>query len=119
MRRFALASCLVFWPLYCLAADNGVCDVANNHAKFDHQNIVLTGTVSALRETISKAGNPYTTFKIEDGNCLVDVFSWGHCTIASGDNVPVEGVFEVETDQGKYKFYNEVQATSVNGKPCK
>jgi hypothetical protein len=119
MRLFALAVGLVFWPLSCLAADDGVCAVANNHAKFDHQNVVLTGTVSTLKETTSKKRNDYTTFRLDNGNCFLNIFSWGHCTIASGDNVQVEGVFEVETDQGKYKFYNEVQATSVNGKPCK
>jgi|ERR1700733_8708431 hypothetical protein len=118
MRRFALAISLVLWPFCCFAADDGVCAVANNHAKFDHHNVVLTGKISTLKETASKAGNDYTTFKLEDGNCFLEIFSWGHCPIASGGNIQVEGVFEVETHQGKYTFYDEVQATSVNGKTC-
>lgn len=90
--------------------------MANNRAKFDHQNVVLAGTVSALKETASKAGNAYTTFKLEDGSCFLDIFTWGHPTLASGDKVQIEGVFEVEHHQGKYTFYNEVQATSVSPK---
>jgi hypothetical protein len=120
MRRFALIFSLVIWPFCCAAADDGVCAVANNHAKFDHQNVVLTGTVSALKETTSRVEhNPYTTFKLEDGNCSVDVFSWGHPALKDGCSVQIEGVFEVEHHQGKYTFYNEVQATSVSLKSCK
>jgi hypothetical protein len=119
MIRFALAFSLTLWPFCCLAADDGVCAVANNRAKFDHQNVVLAGTVSALKETTSKAGNAYTTFKLEDGNCFLDIFSWGHPALADGCEVQIEGVFEVEHHQGKYTFYNEVQATSVSPKSCK
>jgi hypothetical protein len=117
MIRFALAFGLVLSPFCCLAADDGVCAVANNRAKFDHQNVVLTGTVSALKETTSQvAHSPYTTFKLEDGNFFLDIFIWKHPALASGDRVQVRGVFEVEHHQGKYTFYNEVQATSVSPK---
>ena len=68
------------------------------------------------RNGLVAKGNYYTTFKLEDGNCLLDVFTWGHPTVASGEKVQIEGVFEVEHHQGKYTFYNEVQATSVNPK---
>jgi hypothetical protein len=116
MRRFTLTFIFIIWSFCCPAADDGVCTVANNRAKFDHQNVVLAGRISALKETISQAHNAYTTFKLEDGNCSLDIFLWGHPILASGEKVKVEGVFEVEHHQGKYTFYNEVQATTVGPK---
>jgi hypothetical protein len=90
--------------------------VANNRAKFDHQNVVLVGTISALKETFAHdpPHNAYTTFKLQDGNCSLDIFFWEHPALASGEKVEVEGVFEVEHHQGKYTFYNEVQGTKVS-----
>jgi hypothetical protein len=43
--------------------------------------IIVRCTASAHpRETTSRAGNNYTTFKLEDqsGSCAVNIFIWGH-----------------------------------------
>jgi hypothetical protein len=101
------------------AAEIGVCQLAAKPVSFDHQNVTLQGNVSALRETTSRAGNDYTTFKLRDqgGSCAVDIFTWGHPPLANNSRVRVDGVFETEHHQGRYTFYNEVQATKVDPVP--
>jgi len=98
------------------ASEVGVCSLATNRASFDHQNITLQGMVIGVKETTSRRGNDYTTFKLQDstnGSCTVNIFTWGHPTLTNGDHVQVEGVFETEHHQGQYTFYNEVEATKV------
>jgi hypothetical protein len=101
------------------AADIGVCPIVAKPANFDHQTVTLQGTVTALKETTSHRGNDYTTFKLEDpGGCgAVAIFSWGHPPLNNGDHVRVEGLFETEHHQGRYTFYNEVEATRVTTVP--
>jgi hypothetical protein len=98
------------------AAEIAVCQLVAKPASFDHQNVTLQGSVAALRETTSRAGNDYTTFKLQDpttSSCAVSIFTWGHPTLTNGDHVRVDGVFETEHHQGRYTFYNEVEATKV------
>jgi hypothetical protein len=106
--------------LVCLIAANagevGVCSLATNRANFDHQSVTLQGTAIEVKETTSRRGNSYTTFKLQDSttsSCAVSIFTWGHPALTNGANVRVEGVFETEHHQGRYTFYNEVQATKV------
>jgi hypothetical protein len=98
------------------AADTPVCSVIAKPTSFDHQNVTLEGTVASLKETTSRKGNDYSTFKIQDpsGCGALSVFTWGHPTVSNGDRVQVEGVFEIEHHQGRYTFYNEVEATKVS-----
>jgi hypothetical protein len=98
------------------AGEVGVCSLATNRASFDHQNITLQGMAIGVKETTSRRGNDYTTFKLQDStddSCTVNIFTWGHPKLTNGDHVRVEGVFETEHHQGRYTFYNEVEATKV------
>ena len=82
--------------------------------------IIVRCTASAHpRETTSRAGNNYTTFKLEDqsGSCAVNIFIWGYPPLSNNDHVRVDGVFETEHHQGHYTFYNEVQGTKVTPVP--
>jgi hypothetical protein len=101
------------------AGEVGVCAIIEKPANFDHQNVTLQGTATQLKETTSRRGNDYTTFKLQaPGGCgAVSIFTWGHPTLNDGDQVRVDGVFEVEHHQGKYTFYNEVEATKVTSVP--
>src|SRR5271168_3153537 len=94
------------------AAEDGVCLIVAKPANFDHHTVSLQGTATSLKETTSRRGNDYTTFKLEDpsGCGAVNVFTWGHPTMSNGDLVRVEGVFESEHHQGRYTFYNEIEA---------
>lgn len=97
------------------AAEVGVCSIADKPANFDHQTVTLQGTAAGLKETTSRRGNDYTTFKLQDpsGCGAVNIFTWGHPTLSNGDHVRVEGLFETEHHQGHYTFYNKVEATKV------
>jgi hypothetical protein len=101
------------------AGEMGVCAIIAKPVSFDHQTVVLQGTVTALKETTSRRGNDYTTFKLQDpsGCGTLDIFTWGHPALSNGDQVRVDGVFETEHHQGHYTFYNEVQATKVTAAP--
>jgi hypothetical protein len=97
------------------AAEVGICAIVVKPADFNHQTVTLQGVAAALKETTSHRGNDYTTFKLQDpsGCGSVSVFAWGHAAMNNGDQVRVEGVFETEHHQGRYTFYNEVEATKV------
>jgi hypothetical protein len=48
-----------------------------------------------------------------DGSRGVKVFSFGNAPCQTGSAATVEGTFKKVTQQGRYVFYNEIQATSV------
>jgi hypothetical protein len=98
------------------AAEVPVCSIIAKPTSFDHQNVSLEGTITGLRETTSRKGNEYTTFKLRDPSGCGDlnIFTWGHPTLANGDHVRVDGIFETEHHQGRYTFYNEVQASKIS-----
>jgi hypothetical protein len=48
------------------AAEVGVCGIVDKPASFNHQTVMLQGIVTALKETTSRRGNDYTTFKLQD-----------------------------------------------------
>ena len=113
---FALATGLVLsMSTTCIAADDVICTIARKPQEFDHKSVTLKGTAVNVKETTSRRGNDYTTFKLQDSTgCSVSIFTWGHPTLNNCDQVDVEGVFETEHHQGPYTFYNEIQATKVN-----
>ena len=98
------------------AGEVPLCSIIAKPTSFDHQNVSLEGTITGLRETTSRKGNEYTTFKLRDpGGCGdLNIFTWGHPTLANGDHVRVDGIFETEHHQGQYTFYNELQASKIS-----
>jgi hypothetical protein len=100
-------------------ADVAICSIVDKPTSFDHQNVTLQGTALGVKETTSHRGNDYTTFKLQDpsGCGAVNIFTWGHPALSNGDQVGVDGVFETEHHQGRYTFYNEVEATKVTSLP--
>jgi hypothetical protein len=98
------------------ADEISVCAIIAKPADFDHAHVTLRGAAADLKETTSRRGDDYTTFKLLDpsGCGALNIFTWGHPTLSNGDRVRVEGLFETEHHQGKYTFYNEVEATQIN-----
>jgi DNA polymerase III alpha subunit len=80
---------------------------------FDKKTVTLTGTAEDVRLRTSRRGNDYTTLKINDQTERVNVFSWGRLDVRSGDRVHVRGVFHKVKQVGRYRFFNEVEASSV------
>jgi hypothetical protein len=102
----------------CTAADEVICSIVRTPQDFDHKSVTLKGTAINVKETTSRRGNDYTTFKLQDSaGCAVTIFTWGHPTLNTCDQVSVDGVFETERHQGRYTFYNEIQATKVSCLP--
>ena len=87
-------------------------DILVNPDRYDHQAVTISGTVTNLRERVSRAGNAYYTFDLSDGRQVIRVFSFGNAPCGSG-GATVEGTFEKVKRQGRYTFYNEVTATRV------
>jgi hypothetical protein len=112
---FAAAVSLLLTLAAAHAADVSIHSIATNPSSFDHQSVTLQGTATAVKETTSQRGNDYTTFKLQDPSSgdAISIFTWGHPPLGNGDQVRVEGVFEREHHQGRYTFYNEVEATKV------
>jgi hypothetical protein len=98
-------------PVFALNASPG--EILANADRYDGQPITTRGTVKNLQETVSRRGNPYYTFELADGSRGVKVFSFGHAACPAGSAATVEGTFKKVTQQGRYVFYNEIQATSV------
>jgi hypothetical protein len=114
MRILSLAVLALLVPVASHAADASICSITQSPKRFDHQTVTLQGTTSALKQTRSQRGNDYTTFKLQSREgCAVDIFTFGHPAVNNGDQVRVDGVFETEHHQGRYTFYNEIQATKV------
>jgi hypothetical protein len=102
----------------CVAADEVICSIVKAPQDFDHKSVTLKGVPLNVRATTSRRGNDYTTFKLQDSaGCGLDIFTWGHPTLNTCDQLSVDGVFETEHHQGRYTFYNELQATKVTCLP--
>jgi hypothetical protein len=115
MRRvlLVLISILIV-PLSASAAEVAVCSITQNPESFDHQTVTLQGTATDVKQTTSRRGNDYSTFKLQSRKgCALKVFTWGHPALNAGSHVRVQGEFETEHHQGRYTFYNELQATKV------
>ena len=87
-------------------------EILSNAGRFDGQPVSIGGTITNLQERVSRAGNPYYTFDLSDGNQAIRVFSFGKSPCRVGA-ATVEGSFEKVKRQGRYTFYNEVTATRV------
>ena len=91
------------------AAVNAVCSKPKD---FDHQIVIVQGTVSSLEKHRSRLGNDYTTFKLQECGA-VNIFTRGPPTKSNGDHARVEGEFETVRHKGPYTFYNDIEAFSI------
>ncbi len=104
---------LVFGVIQPVAAlDASPSAILSDPARFDGQPVTIHGTVTNLRETVSRRGNPYYTFDLNDGTRAVRVFSFGKAACRAGA-ATVEGTFEQVKRVGGSTFRNEVTATQV------
>jgi hypothetical protein len=63
----------------CTAAGDAICSIAGKPQEFDHKSVTLKGTPVNVKQTTSRRGNDYTTFKLQDSaGCAVSIFTWGH-----------------------------------------
>jgi hypothetical protein len=113
-RWLLIAVLVLFAPALTEAHEASVTAEIENPAQYDGQTVTLRRTVAALKETVSRRSNDYTTFKLHDpSGGMVTVFKWGHSSLKDGDWVEVEGVFQRVKHVGADTFYNEVEAQSI------
>ena len=58
--------------------------ILTNPGRFDGQSVTVHGTITNLRETVSRRGNAYYTLDLSDGNRAIRVFSFGTAPCRSG-----------------------------------
>ncbi len=87
--------------------------LVKNSDRYDGQIVTVMGTVTGYRERTSRAGNPYTTFRLEDAGASVLVFAWKHQGLRNGQRVQVTGKFLKTKRVGRYTFYNEIEAQRI------
>jgi len=87
--------------------------VLKNPAQFDNKMITIQGTATMVSERISRAGNPYTTSRVQDSTGSITIYTRGHPGIRNGDRVEVIGLFQQVKRVGQYTFYNEIEAQNI------
>ncbi len=125
MRRSSLLAIALLWgvivvsllglPLLPAYAQGSVSveDIVRDPDRYDGRMVVVVGNINSYRERVSRRGNPYTTFRLEDGGFSVAVFVWGHQGLSNGKRVRVTGMFQKVKRVGQYTFYNEISADQV------
>lgn len=88
-------------------------DILQNRDYYDGKSVNASGIVKNMKLKVSKKGNPYATFSVDDGVNEIKVFTFGHPHIKEGGKVTVEGVFKKEKKVGGYTFYNEIEAKKI------
>lgn len=85
--------------------------------QYDGKVVTVVGTVTAYRERVSDAGNPYTTFRLTDGGSSLAVFIWNKQGLSNGQKVRVTGAFAKVRHAGTVTFDNEIQAYRIDALP--
>ena len=96
------------------AAETSVRAILENPGRYDGQEVTVTGKASEVKATISKRGNPYTTFRLTDAaGGPMTVYTRGHADVKTGDVVEVTGTFSQVKRVGRYTFYNQIDAERI------
>jgi hypothetical protein len=95
------------------ALDATVAAILNNPAQFDGTVVAVKGNVSATKATVSRKGNRYFTFDLNDGGRTIRIFSFGNPTCPDGSWVTVTGTFNHVKRVGRYTFHDELSAERI------
>jgi len=87
-------------------------EILANPDRFDGQVVTIEGTMTNLRQRVSRRGDPYYKFDLSDGKQAIRVFSLGRSPCRSGA-VMVEGTFNKMKRGRRYTSYNVVNASRV------
>lgn len=104
---------VVLPPLPAFSQALSVASLLENPGRYDGKVVTVSGVITAYRERVSRAGNPYTTFRLQEGGASVGVFAWGHRGLREGARVRVTGVFQRVRRVGRFTFYNEIEIQQI------
>ena len=114
-----IAGLILCLTVSCNAAEPKISDILASPAQFDGKTVTVRGMAAAVKETTSRKGNDYTTFRVQDsGGAPIVIFTFGHLGIRNADCVLVIGVFEKVKNVGPYTFYDEIEAQRVAPSTC-
>ena len=87
-------------------------EILANPDRFDGHMVTIEGTMTNLRQRVSRGGDPYSKFDLSDGTRAIRVISLGRSPCRSGA-VTVEGTFTKMKRGRLYTSYNVVSASRV------
>ena len=88
--------------------------IVSNPINYDGKEVVVEGQVKKIKYTTSSSGDPYTLFKLHDGDeSTVGVYTKGRIQISEGSKVRVMGKFNKEKRYAIFKFKNVIKAKGV------
>lgn len=90
-------------------------DVVDNPREYNGKQVALEGRVKKVEYTKSSKGEPFTLFKLKDGdNNEVNVYYEDeHLPISKGDSVKIMGKFRKQKSYLFYKIENVIKARTV------
>lgn len=94
-------------------ADGPIKSLLADKDRHDRQVVTLAGTMSRLDVRVSRRGNAYYTFTLDDGSGRVTVFSFGQPSCPAGSRVRVEGEFRRAKEVSGHTFYDQIDARRV------
>jgi len=97
----------------CEGADGSVKTILSDPGRFDGQAVTLGGTVTQLDARVSRRGNAYYTFKLDDGSGRIAVFAFGQPPCPSPSRVTVDGEFRHVKRVSGHTFHDQVDARRV------
>jgi hypothetical protein len=95
------------------ARDRSPTEVLNAPGRFDGQAFVLAGTVSNVRERVSRHGLRYYLFDLDDGIRAINVLKTGTLACPAGAFAVVEGSFLRTRRFDGETFPNQIRASRV------
>jgi hypothetical protein len=114
LRVLVWLSCLVAAAALCQAQslNTSATAILADPDRFDGHAVSVQGAVTNVQERVSRSGNAYYTLDLSDGRQAIRVFSFGKAPCRAG-TATVEGTFSKVKRQGRYTFYNEVEASRM------
>ena len=91
--------------------------LAQDPDQYDGKVVTVVGTITAYRERVSDAGNPFTTFRLVDGDASVAVFIWNKQGLSNGQRVRVTGACAKVRQPGTFAAAVEIQAHRIEAMP--
>jgi len=89
--------------------------ILENPSRYDGQDVTVTGETSEVKSTVSRRGNPYTTFRLSDASgAAITIYTRGNPDVKSGEAVRVTGTFRQVKRVGRYTFNNQIDADRVS-----
>ncbi len=92
-----------------------IASILQSPSWYDGKEVQVCAQAYHVKQKTSKAGNPYTSFRIKEEECKrsLGVYFRGTAPVRDDQTVCVTGVFNITKKVGEYTFENQIEATEV------